>query len=250
MGERVNIVCVAGFPGAGKSSLCSALADSGDFHTEEVDDHKNRIIEALHTGSDDSRTLREILGHFIASTHLPGFETSRHLRGEVLNLLRMSESQLLHVLSTQPRVFESVISYCAQHSALQSAAKKAKQNKDQRIIFPGASLTTSLGRDVSLKYFQYQGIIPNILIVKARIDHLMQTEQDRKRGTKHSDNQINRTNFAINESSPVHPAEEWHGVHVLNNQRTMDPSELADSVRNRLLACHENTITRQIGFLI
>lgn len=255
MGEqqRLDIVCAAGLPGGGKTTICDALAASGDFHNEEVDDHTTKLFDEIKEAKDIG-TLRDIFRRFLSSTRLPGFEGSKDIGRTVSTLLRMSDQQILAAFEIQPQLFGAIMGAAAKHQAILTGAAKTKeygQHGGPRVLLPSAVFNTQVGRDIVLKYFPSQGITANILVVRARMTDLLDTAHKRVETGKVG-RFIDRTNpqEALYQSAPVHPKEEWHSVHIVNNDRSKTPDEIADKLRARLKLCAESTIVQPVQFLI
>ena len=206
----------------------------------ERDSYPKGLFDEMKGG--DLHRLREIFGRFVSSTRLPGFEATLKHGDNVARILKLQDNKMMEFFDRDPTFLGNTLGLAAEHQAMEAASTQAKKNLDLRILFSSGVLNTRAGRDASLRFFPSQGIVPNILIIRAQLHQLMAAVEQRKRETLDDEH--------CNDHNPVHPSEAWHSVTVLDNKRLKDPSELAASIRRGLLNCTENTLTRPIEFTI
>lgn len=250
MSENLRVICVAGLPGSGKTELCKALEESGDFKRVERDAYIESIRNEIRVGN--FKVLRRILGQFVDSARISGFRDAQDYSELVTDLLSLSNMHIGVAFQMEPTLLSNTINWCAEYQAMQEASSQAKSNTRQRILYESGVLTSRSGRDSSLGFFPAHDISPSVLVVRAKVHHLMQSAEERGRDSLIGDHWGDRLDVesAVKEEEPVEPSEPWHAVIRLNNGREKSLVDLANSIRQRLLTCAENTITGPIGFVI
>lgn len=244
--QKPDIWVVAGLPGSGKSVITDRLIAEGLFDGFEVSANHARLVKEL--GPERIDVVMDRSRYASQDEHIDAMRDYAeavsakltHIKQHYSSVLRPAALSFFSYFSSFPphellrQILANPIDFLMPFFAfmnsidvLERASERAEQ-KEKSVLLTGADFMHLRTRKQAHAFFKLRRIAPQLIIVRATRERLMQVAEERE---KDPDVDPGRTMTEIHLMNPPYsPSERWDRVLVVNNTGTIE-SAVADMRR-------------------
>jgi len=246
-----NLVCVAGLPGAGKTSVCKVAKNDACASVVEVDDYVCAILEELVLNPVRGNRLRGIFADYAKLCGIPGLGINEEWKKFLDYVNWLPEEDMEGHFDSYKQSCTAFLASYATRKAIKDAIEAALST-DQKVLLPSAHLNAALPRNDLKTALDHFGIVPQILLIRAQFRNLQEVANKRVANQSPVDRLLSgRTDVAraIKIADPLYPAEGWNLLGVVDNDRSRGVEEVFAEVRAKISETYGWRMFSPVDFL-